>query len=628
VDLPNDGSLLGYAITYLILWPLPRLQQKFFYRISRPKRATRLPSKFNDFIRSDTLVQQLLDLDDAELALPIDDGSPFLPIINAISSTEALISSIQSDDDTTDPKSLLEARKSLHWAEWLSAIHEELEALKAKGVYDNVDSLPPGRKAVQCKWVLHVKRDKLGSIARFKARLVAKGFTQIPGQDFTFTFAPVARWDSIRTLLCISALQDLELRQLDVKTAYLNGPLDEEIYMRAPTGFGLTSPYWRLRKGLYGLRQAGRQWYLTLHDAYSDLGFKRCETDWSVYTRRTPSAFTMSATSVDDILLASDSKTESDLAASQINDKFTTTDSGNAEWILGCRITRDRSKRLLMVDQSQFASSILRDFNMQDCNKVATPCPKTRLTSDMCPKTDAEREEVAQEPFSNYCAIVGKCMYLSTCTRPDIAFAVRELARFMSNYGKEHFRAAKHLLRYLQGTRSRGIIYGDTTNTAITFRSFTDSDWAMSDGRKSISGYLIECGGGPISWSSKQQVVVALSSCEAEYISCTHSTRQIIWLRSLFKELGFPQIQSSILFCDNQGTVACTHDPHSHSRMKHIDIRAHFVRDCVNRRIIDVHHIPGVQNPADLLTKPLGHIIHCKWLQHIRLDVDQHSVKP
>jgi hypothetical protein len=571
-----------------------------------------------------------LDLDEEELAVPIDQGSPFLPTIQAISSTEALICSLHSDDDASDPQSISEARQSHHWAEWLSAIHDELHSLKAKGVYEEITTLPPGRKAVQCKWVLHVKRDKLGSIARFKARLVAKGFTQIPGQDFTFTFAPVARWDSIRTILCIAALHDLELRQLDVKTAYLNGPLDEEIYMKAPAGFGSSAPYWRLRKGLYGLRQAGRQWYLTLHQAYSDLGYKRCETDWSVYTRRSDDAFSMSATSVDDIILASDSKLESDLAASQINDKFTTTDCGDTEWILGCRITRCRSKRLLMIDQSQFISSILHEFKMDKCNDVSTPCSKTRLTSDMCPKTDAEREEVANDlgPCANYCAIVGKCMYLATCTRPDIAFAVRELARYMSNFGKQHIAAAKHLLRYLQGTRYRGIIYGDTDNTATIFRSFTDSDWAMSDGRKSVSGFVVECGGGPISWSSKQQVVVALSSCEAEYISCTHCARQIIWLRSLFDELGFPQTDSSILFCDNQGTVACTHDPHSHSRMKHIDIRAHFVRDCVNRRIIDVHHIPGVQNPADLLTKPLQTTIHLKWLQHIRLNVDQTSIHP
>jgi hypothetical protein len=495
--------------------------------------------------------------------------------------------------------------------------------LKAKHVYEDVQILPTGRKAVQHKWVLHIKRDKDGAISRFKARLVAKGFTQIPGQDFSFTFAPVARWDTIRSLLCISAINDYELRQLDVKTAYLNGPLDEEIYMNAPDGFGLSAPYWRLHKGLYGLRQAGRQWYLTLHQAYIDLGYTRCESDWSAYTRRSSSHFSMSATSVDDILIASNSKAESDRATAEINSKFNITDGGDAEWILGCRITRCRSRRLLMIDQSQFISTILREFGMDRCNAVHTPCPKMRLTSEMCPQNESERDDAASLPYR---ALVGKCMYLSTCTRPDISYAVRELARFMSNYGRRHYDAAKHLLRYLKGTISRGIIYGDSIDLNPSFRSFCDSDWAMSEWRKSVSGYIILCGGGPIAWSSKQQGIVALSTCEAEYISCTHCARQIIWLRSLFKELGFPQPEATLLYCDNLGTVSCTHDPHSHSRMKHIDIRAHFIRDCVNHGVVDVQHIPGIENPSDLLTKPLDRIVHEKWLTSLRLNINQEKV--
>jgi len=217
-------------------------------------------------------------------------------------------------------------------------------------------------------------------------------------------------------------------------------------------------------------------------------------------------------------------------------------------------------------------------------------------------------------------------MYLATCTRPDISYAVRELARFMSNYGRRHYDAAKHLLRYLQGTRSRGIIYGDAINMTPIFRGFTDSDWAMNEARKSISGYVLMCGGGTISWSSKQQSVVALSTCEAEYIACTHSARQIIWLRSLFSELGFPQNDATPLYCDNQGTVACSHDPHSHSRMKHMDIRIHFIRDCVNSGVIYVHHIPGAENSADLFTKKLEKVTHQKWLTSLRLTIDQEKI--
>jgi hypothetical protein len=205
---------------------------------------------------------------------------------------------------------------------------------------------------VQHKWVLHIKHDKSNIISRFKARLVTKGFTQIPGQDFNYTFVPIAHWDSIRTVLSLATIHDYELCQLDVKTAYLNGPLDEEIYMHAPPGSD--TPYWRLRKGLYGLRQAGRQWYLTMHETYSDLNYTRCESDWSVYTHNIGKTVTISATSVDDILLATNSKEASDIAAFKLHSKFTVTDAGDAEWFLRCRITRWRDKHVLKLDQEQF----------------------------------------------------------------------------------------------------------------------------------------------------------------------------------------------------------------------------------------------------------------------------------
>jgi hypothetical protein len=179
---------------------------------------------------------------------------------------------------------------------------------------------------------------------------------------------------------------------------------------------------------------------------------------------------------------------------------------------------------------------------------------------------------------------------------------------------------------YLKGTMSRGIIYGNHSDSLPIFHSYCDSDWAISERRKSVSGYVILCGGGLISWSSKQQGIVTLFTCEDEYIACTHCARQVIWLCSLFSELGFPQAKSTLLNCNNLGTVACTHDPHSHSRMKHINIRAHFIQDCVNNSIIDIHYIPGIENPSDLLTKRLARPIHDKWLLSLCLNVNQENV--
>ena len=273
-----------------------------------------------------------------------------------------------------------------------------------------------------------------------------------------------------------------------------------------------------------------------------------------------------------------------------------------------------------MIDQSQFISTILRDFGMEHSNPVKTPCPSWCLTHDMCPKNDSEQAIADSLPFRT---LVGKCMYLATCTRPDIAYAVRELARFMSNYGAHHYAATKFLLCYLQGTRTQGIIYSDTSNLSPVFHSFCDSNWAMSEGRKSISRYVIMCGNGPISWSSKQQQSLLCCPAKQNTFLARIARNRIIWLRSLFFELGFPQNEPSVLHCDNRGTVVCTHDPHSHNRMKHIDICIHFIHDCVNRRLMNVKHIPSVKNPSDLLTKPLERVTHEKWLHLIRLDIKQ-----
>jgi hypothetical protein len=238
----------------------------------------------------------------------------------------------------------------------------------------------------------------------------------------------------------------------------------------------------------------------------------------------------------------------------------------------------------------------------------------------------ATAEDAVKAKDFPYAAVVGKCMYLSTCSRADIAYTVRELARFMANYGLAHAAAAKHLPRYLKGTTSYGITLGGSETKQPLFKALTDSDWGMGDTRKSVSGFLIMMGESPLSWSSKQQAVVALSSCEAEYLATTHCARDVLWFRNLFAELGFAQSQLTSLFCDNQDTVACTHDPHAHSKMKHIAIREHFIRDCVMKRLIDVIHVSGKENIADLLTKPLHRVLHMRWIKLLRLDASQGGV--
>jgi hypothetical protein len=325
---------------------------------------------------------------------------------------------------------------------------------------------------------------------------------------------------------------------------------------------------------------------------------------------------------VDDILAASDSKAESQRFTSDIKSRYNITDNGDVSWLLGCRITRRRDRRCLKLDQERYTSDILDPYGMSNCNSVSVPMTE-RLSENDCPKT---QEEIIESNKLPYKELVGKLMYLATCTRRDIAFAVRELAKSMSNYGLAHWRAAKHLLRYLLGTKPYGIYLGNIDEPSPLFKAFTDSDWAQSEMRKSVCGYVIIMGGGPIAWSSKQQSIVALSSCEAEYVATTHIAKTVLWLRSLAHELGFSQYDATTTFCDNQGTIACTHGPQHHSKMKHIDLRFHFIRDCVQKRQIDVIYVPRTENVADLFAKPLNRIMHRRWVDLLGLDRDQGGV--
>lgn len=523
--------------------------------------------------------------------------------------------------ERADDPTLEEALASDEVDSWLTAIKAEIESLYQMGVVEECKYLPSGRKAIKCKWVLRRKRDEKGHVAKHKARLVAKGFSQIPGQDFTYTFAPVAKWDSIRLVLALAAMHNWELHHIDVKTAFLNGELEEELYIEKPeiAGKGI----WKLAKSLYGLRQASRQWYMKIHQAYTEMGYTRCESDWSVYWRRTNTQLSILVMSVDDILIAANSISERDKVIKEIKERFQISDLGEIRWLLGCRITRNRTKREIKVDQEQYAEAILTCFNdLKNLNGSNSPIdPSRRPTEEMRPKSAEEVAEAAKKPYSQYRELVGKLMYLVTCTRPDLAFATRELAKYMSDYGVGHYNVAKRVCRYLTKTKDLGITFrGQIRDDGIcnpTFRAFSDSDWAGAEGRKSVSGYFMELANGPIAWSSKQQAVVALSSCEAEYLATTHAAKQLIWTRSILFELGFPQNDATILYCDNRGTICCTHDPQQHSAMKHIDIRIHFIRDCVSRGYIDVHHIPGIDNYADLCTKALGPNIHLKWLERV-----------
>ena len=320
--------------------------------------------------------------------------------------------------------------------------------------------MPEGIRPIGCKWVFKTKRDSKGNIERYKARLVAKGFTQREGIDFKETFSPVSKKDSFRIIMALVAHMDLELHQMDVKTAFLNGDLMENVYMLQPEGFkakGSEHLLCKLKKSIYGLKQASRQWYLKFHEVVSSYGFIENTADECIYVKISGSKFIILVLYVDDILLAS-----SDIGLLRETKKFLSQnfemkDLGDASFVIGIQISRDRSRGLLGLSQRAYIDRVLERFGMQGCAPGQAPIVKgDKFGQFQCPKNDLEKDKMKAIP---YASAVGSIMYAQVCTRPDIAFVVGMLGRYLSNPGMNHWIAVKKVLRYLQRTKDFELTY-------------------------------------------------------------------------------------------------------------------------------------------------------------------------
>ena len=408
--------------------------------------------------------------------------------------------------------------------------------------------LPPGKKAIPCRWVLVKKHNPDGSVERYKGRLVGKGYSQRPGFDYVETFAPTVRMASIRTVLALSALEDLDLRSVDISHAFINGDLEEEIYMQQPEGFhfGGKDDVLRLNKSLYGLKQAGRVWSQKLHQTLSTLGFVRLKSDASLFFYSRGSVRLMMPVFIDDITIASTSSAESDRFVSELAQHFKLRDLGPTSWLLGIQITRDRLNRTLSLSQRQYIVDMLETYGFTDCSPVQTPMlPGTHLSSEDCPSTAQDRSKMDEFPYIN---AVGALMYLATSTRPDIAYTVSKLARFNSNPGWPHWLAVKHLFRYLKGSMDLKLTYSPDSSTSELFSTYSDADYGMDpDSGRSTGGYMVRIGSGAVNWSSKLQPIVTLSTTEAEYVAAVEAGKEVAWMRNLRSELGYKFPSPSVL---------------------------------------------------------------------------------
>ena len=519
-----------------------------------------------------------------------------------------------SDDDNAefagaahdlDPKSLKAALRRSDGERWQEAVNLEFNNHIANGTWKLVD-LPPGAKCINSGWVFRVKRNADGSIERYKARLVAKGYSQRPGFDYNEVFAPTFRFAAIRAIIALAALNKLHLRSVDISHAFINGDLEETIYMRQAEGFhtGSSNKVYLLLKSLYGLKQAARQWNKKLHSVLIAMGFKRLESDRSIYIFVRGEVRIIIPIFIDDLTFASSNPAAIDSAIEELASHFKLRDLGPTSFLLGIEIIRNPDTHQISLSQRQYIIDALERYNMSDCNPIGTPMdPGAHLSSSMSPQSPEEQKAMENIPYLN---AVGTLQYLATSTRPDIFYAVGVLARFNKNPGIDHWKAVKHLFRYLKGSLDYKLVYGPSDSPQL-FTTYTDADHGGNpDNGRSTGGYAIIMGGGAVSWSSRLQPVVSLSTTEAEYIAAVEAGKEIIWMRNLLTEFGFNFTSPSPLLIDNNSAVTVAKNPEHHGRMKHLDLRYHWLRDTVEAGHISPTHIPTTEQAADIFTKPLN----------------------
>lgn len=441
-------------------------------------------------------------------------------------------------------------------------------------------------------------------MVRHKVRLVAKGYSQVAGVDFDETFAPVARLTSIRTLLASAAAERYQVHQMDVKTAFLNGHLDETIYMEQPPGTsapGQEHKVWLLKKSLYGLKQSPRMWNITLDNFFRARGFRRSEADHGVYISGAPNVnYVAVSVWVDDLTIVGHAPDVARIKA-QLSTEFEMTDLGDAHWLLGIEI--GRTDQGFTLSQRAYITAALEQLGLSDCHPVTTPFDLG------CQLRKANPDDILLPSTTPYRSAVGSLIYLVTCTRPDIAVAVSLVSQYLQAPTTAHWSAVKRIYRYLKGTIDYSLhITGasPTGGVPCQLSGYSDADYGGDlDTRRSTTGYSFSLGSGAISWSSKRQPTVALSTTEAEYMALCEATREAIWLRLLLRDIGYTQQSATIIYGDNQGSLALARNPVHHSRVKHIDIRHHFVRECLEDHTVDVQYCDTQNMVADVLTKPL-----------------------
>ena len=527
------------------------------------------------------------------------------------------------------PKTYKEAISGPDADFWKKGIESEISSLKKYNTWKLIPrSETNGKKVLTSKWVFVEKQnvDANGKMTPFpKGRNVVRGFQQVQGVDYGETFAPVIKYSSVRSLCSTVADQDLEFHQMDATTAFLNGEIDEDIYIEIPEGveieqsdvekLGLKNMndlknldlVAKLEKSMYCTKQAPRCWNKKINSTIADeLGFKRSDADPCLYIKHDKDGIMMIALYVDDMLLAAKTMSQINWIKTKLSERFDMKDLGEAKLCLGLELSRDRKARKLWLTQQSYMEKIVERFGMNNSKPVATPMEEPNKLEQRLEFHSVSDEDAKGVPYRE---AIGSLMYLMIGSRPDIAYAVGKLARFCENPKMKHWIAVKRVLRYVKGTSKMGLCYNGLNPEKVV--GYTDSDWAgdVSD-RKSTSAYVFMMAGAAVTWNSTKQTIIATSSCEAEYVAMSATSKEAIWLTRLLKDFPVKNYleKGMIVRADSQSAMKLAANESINRRNKHIDITYHFVREVTSNGQVTLTYVPTSNMIADMLTKPLGRV--------------------
>ncbi|RVW41557.1 Retrovirus-related Pol polyprotein from transposon TNT 1-94 [Vitis vinifera] len=513
------------------------------------------------------------------------------------SSKRMLESQDQNEEVEVEPRRSKRAVNSTEGLMWKEAIKSEIDSILQNHTWELVD-LPPGCKPLSSKWIFKRKMKVDGSIDKYKARLVIKGYRQTEGLDYFDTYSPVTRINSIRMVLAIAALRNLEIHQMDVKTAFLNGDLDEEIYMEQPEGFsapGQEKKVCKLVKSLYGLKQAPKQWHEKFDNVMLSHGFKINECDKCVYVKDTEHGYVIVCLYVDDMLIVGSDDKMITSTKNMLNSRFDMKDMRLADVILGIKIKRTSNE--LILSQSHYVDKILGKFDKDNSGVARTPVDVTLHLSKN------KGESVSQVEYSR---LIGSLMYLMSCTRPDIAYAVGKLSRYTSNPGAKHWQGIIRVLKYLRFTRDYGLHY---TRYPAVLEGYSDANCISNvKDSKSHSGYVFTLGGAAVLWKSSKQTIIAKSTMESEFIALDKCGEEAEWLRHFLEDIPrwSKPVPPICIHCDSQSAIGRAQSNMYNGKSRHIRRRHNTIRQLLSTGVISVDYVKSKDNIADPLTKGLN----------------------